>query len=540
MSVLWICADCGGEYSATIGNRDVGDESCPYCANKKILPGLNDLRTTHPDLASEWSPNNDKCLERYWKKSPEYAKWRCHICHGEYSAIIKNREYKDKACPYCNKGELLTGFNDLVTTDKHLASEWSPNNERGPDTVCHSYWLSVKWICPDCSGEYSSLIKDRDFGDDACPYCNRKAVLPGFNDLATVDPALAAEWSPNNEETPDSVRRDVRFRVRWVCPDCDGEYSAKIADREVGDEACPYCNRGNLLAGLNDLVTTDPELAKEWSQNNDKPASSVRKNYVYRALWVCPVCNSDYRASVFDREIGDNACTYCYGPFVKKGYNDLATTEPELIKEWSPNNDRTPDSVKKDLYFYALWICKTCHGEYSAWISVREVGDEACPYCADKSTLTGYNDLATVDPSLAVEWSHNNDRAIDEVRRNQKLVGLWICPTCHGEYSARIADREIGDAACLYCADKKILPGFNSFMVRHKDLMSEWLEVENFLIGINPDLVLDNDRRLVWWQCKDCGKKYILSIYDRLLKQKRGHSSCPFCNGRRIKLVHYI
>jgi len=52
--------------------------------------------------------------------------------------------------------------------------------------------------------------------------------------------------------------------------------------------------------------------------------------------------------------------------------------------------------------------------------------------------------------------------------------------------------------------------------------------------------VLDNDRRLVWWQCKDCGKKYILSIYDRLLKQKRGHSSCPFCNGRRIKLVHYI
>jgi rubrerythrin len=610
MSALWKCPDCVGEYSTAIWDRDIGDESCPYCANRKILPKLNDLRTTHPDLVSEWSPNNDKVPERYWKKSSEYVKWICHVCHGEYSAIIKNREYNDYACPYCNRGELLTGFNDLATTDKQLASEWSPNNDRGPDTVCHSYWLTVKWICPDCGGEYSSPIKDREVGDDACPYCNRKSVLSGFNDLATVDPALAAEWSPNNERTPDSVRRDARLTVRWICPDCGGEYSAKIADREVGDEACPYCNRGDLLAGLNDLVTTDPELAKEWSLNNDKPASSVRRNYVYRALWVCADCGSDYRASVCDREIGDKLCPYCYGSWVKAGYNDLATThpdlasewspsnevdismikketwcnalwicpdcggeyrafvkerevggkscpycygrsalkgvsdlatvKPELVKEWSPNNSRTPDAVRWDIKTYYLWICPTCNQEYSARVCEREIGDEACPYCADKSTLSGYNDLATVDPALAVEWSPSNDRATDEVRRNQKLVGLWICPTCHGEYSARIVDCEIGDEACPYCADKKALPGFNSFMVRQKDLMAEWSEVENFLIEIDPDSVLDNDRRLVWWQCKDCGKKYMLSIYDRLLKQKRGHSSCPFCNGRRTKLVHYI
>lgn len=680
MSALWICPNCKGEYRAAIADRDIGDELCPFCADKKILVGLNDLRTTHPDLVSEWSSNNVKGPEQYWKKSQEYVKWVCHVCHGEYSAIIKNREFNDNACPYCNRSKLLTGFNDLLTTNKQLASEWSPDNERTPDTVCHTYWLTVKWICPDCGGEYFAPIKDREVGDDACPYCNSNIVLPGNNDLLTVYPALAAEWSPSNERNPDSVCRDFKEKVRWICPDCGGEYSAKIAEREVGDEACPYCNRGNLLAGLNDLATTDPGLAKEWSRNNDKPASSVRRNYVYRALWICTDCGNDYRASVCDREIDDKLCPYCYGSRVLTGYNDLATVNPLLAEEWSPNNDRTSDKVRIDRIsdglwvcptchgeysarivdrevgdeacpycankatlvgyndlstvdptlaeewspnnvraidevrinqkFYVLWICPTCHGEYSAriddrevgdgacpycankatlagyndlatadpalakewsqnndkpvssvrrnsvyrvlWvcpdcggeysaiIANREVGDEACPYCANKATLAGYNDLATVDPALAEEWSSNNDRATGEVRRNQNLYGLWICPICHGEYSAKIANREVGDKECPYCANKKALPGFNSFMIKHKDIMDEWLEAENLLIGIDPDTVLDNDRSSVWWQCKDCGKKYLLSIYVRLLKQKRGHSPCPFCNGRRIKLVHYI
>ncbi len=29
---------------------------CPYCAGTAVLPGFNDLATTHPDLSSEWHP----------------------------------------------------------------------------------------------------------------------------------------------------------------------------------------------------------------------------------------------------------------------------------------------------------------------------------------------------------------------------------------------------------------------------------------------------------------------------------------------------
>ena len=30
------------------------DDSCPYCKNRKLLCGFNDLATTHPELVAEW------------------------------------------------------------------------------------------------------------------------------------------------------------------------------------------------------------------------------------------------------------------------------------------------------------------------------------------------------------------------------------------------------------------------------------------------------------------------------------------------------
>jgi DNA-directed RNA polymerase subunit RPC12/RpoP len=238
--------------------------------------------------------------------------------------------------------------------------------------------------------------------------------------------------------------------------------------------------------------------------------------------------------------VGNDACPYCSDRLTLSGYNDLATTDPLLAAEWSHNNIRSVLEVRKNQSLNALWICSTCHGEYSARIDNREVGDDACPYCSDRLTLSGYNDLVTKDPLLAAEWSRNNNQTPNKVRKNQSLVALWICPTCNGEYSARIADREVGDDACLYCSDRKILPGLNSFKACHEDLMSEWLEAENNLLGIDPDMASDTDRRNVWWKCEVCGRKYTLSINDRLLKQKRGHSSCTYCNGRRIKLIHFV
>ena len=52
--VWWRC-EKGHSWQATIASRTSGC-GCPVCANRKILPGFNDLATTHPALAAEWHP----------------------------------------------------------------------------------------------------------------------------------------------------------------------------------------------------------------------------------------------------------------------------------------------------------------------------------------------------------------------------------------------------------------------------------------------------------------------------------------------------
>lgn len=54
--VWWKCKQ-GHEWEAEIKSR-VNGEGCPYCANKKVLEGYNDLQTFFPELVKEW--NYDK------------------------------------------------------------------------------------------------------------------------------------------------------------------------------------------------------------------------------------------------------------------------------------------------------------------------------------------------------------------------------------------------------------------------------------------------------------------------------------------------
>ena len=44
---------CGAEFERVI-NEMTKDGPCPYCENKKVLAGYNDLKTTHPNIAKEW------------------------------------------------------------------------------------------------------------------------------------------------------------------------------------------------------------------------------------------------------------------------------------------------------------------------------------------------------------------------------------------------------------------------------------------------------------------------------------------------------
>ena len=52
--VSWICSK-GHKWVTSIYHRTSRGSNCPYCSNKKILPGYNDLQSQRPDLMCEWN-----------------------------------------------------------------------------------------------------------------------------------------------------------------------------------------------------------------------------------------------------------------------------------------------------------------------------------------------------------------------------------------------------------------------------------------------------------------------------------------------------
>ncbi len=87
----WKCKDCGREWNTLISTRS-GGSKCPYCSGYIFLKGFNDLQTTHPEIASEWSEKNLPLKpDEVNAKSRKNVWWRCGKCGNEWKSVINAR-----------------------------------------------------------------------------------------------------------------------------------------------------------------------------------------------------------------------------------------------------------------------------------------------------------------------------------------------------------------------------------------------------------------------------------------------------------------
>lgn len=129
---------------------------------------------------------------------------------------------------------------------------------------------------------------------------------------------------------PDEVTAMSRKRVYWKCHICGGKFDTIIKERR----GCPYCTGFKALEGFNDITTTNPELVKEWcfDKNNILPRD-VTAGSQKKVFWVCNKGHI-WDAPIRSRVRGQG-CPYCANKRVLEGYNDLATTNSELLDEWN-------------------------------------------------------------------------------------------------------------------------------------------------------------------------------------------------------------
>lgn len=219
-----------------------------------------------------------------------------------------------------------------------------------------------------------------------CPYCARKRLFRGENDLATVFPTIAQYYDVDkNGNTASDVFAKSNKEVWWVC-DNGHSFSMKVLNRIRREKSCPYCSGQKLLTGFNDLQTIYPNIATEWdySKNEGSP-SNYRHGSGYKAWWICNDCGASYQSPI-NTHIQGHKCPYCNGNKVDSGRTDLQTLFPDIAKEYADDNELPVNQISASTHKKVKWICPNCNEEYFASPHHRTSKDKTeCPLCKKQS-----------------------------------------------------------------------------------------------------------------------------------------------------------
>ena len=338
---------------------------------------------------------------------------------------------------------------------------------------------------------------------------------------------LLAEWDSerNLPLTPETVSRGSKRRVFWRCAN-GHSWQAAVHTRSGSGTGCPYCSGRLPVPGETDLATRYPDLAAEWhpTKNGDLTPSDVLPGSHRLVWWQCPH-GHEWRAQIKSRVSGAG-CPVCSNRALLRGVNDLATNNPELARQWHPtkNGDLTPADVVPGTRRKVWWVCDKGH-EWRAAVSAR-VNGSGCPVCTSKKIVPGINDLASQYPAVAKEWhpEKNGSLTPEHIAPASNKKVWWICDKGH-EYQATVASRTQRNGGCPYCANTKVLPGYNDLATLYPHVASQWHPTLNR--PLTPDHILPGSRWKVWWQCKN-GHIWQAVVYSRTGAQNSG---CPFCTG---------
>ena len=135
--------------------------------------------------------------------------------------------------------------------------------------------------------------------------------------------------------------------------------------------------------------------------------------------------------------------------------NSLASVHPELIPEWSERNlPLTPDKITFGSN-KRVWWKGACGHEWETSVKARSKG-EKCPICSGARVIEGINDLATLKPLLAQEWSEKNKLKPTEVSVASHKKIIWKCKHGH-EWEASVKSRTVNGTGCPYCSHNKVI-----------------------------------------------------------------------------------
>ena len=309
---------------------------------------------------------------------------------------------------------MLTEFPDALTDFAYdLNDEPVESLTAGSDHI-------VFWRCHVCNGVYKTSPYHKTKEGTKCPYCSKKAVLSGYNDLKTQRPEYLKYWDfDKNDELgyyPDKVLDSYKGEVYWKCE--KGHSFKKSVLRMTSTEKiiCPVCKeikkkelaiikekkKEERIIKEKENVEREEDKQKELIRisnlrvEKDKERidnfKRVEKMFDYEAnkKWniskdnirandmVCWKCSKNhcFKRS-YDEMLKNTKCPICYAE-----ENSIATMYPSIANIYDEEKNGIP-ATKKIAHIdeYLWWKCKRGHRYIAKLRSVISHKETGCMYC---------------------------------------------------------------------------------------------------------------------------------------------------------------
>lgn len=311
---VWICR-AGHLSRALLGARNrSGRTGCGRCAGREAVPGVTDIATTHPDAFRFWDHTANLVLGlKYWEQTAgrdRLAAWRCSEDHAFQRPIVAF--LADPHCPGCEVPNqryvnLREEFTQFLPWWDH-----ERNTEHNVERVA-MYSEIVAWRCPEERHPFQYTLQDLQRRGGHCPVCTHRQLVPGVNDLATLHPEVAEEFSValNGGVTPDQVWPATPMSYLWVCRKSGHVYPCSPRERTVLGIGCTKCTGRQIEPGESDLGTVKPVVAARWHTfaNGVLTPADVHPGSPRQVYWTC-LCDQPYKSEVRYMRV-DRYCRRC-------------------------------------------------------------------------------------------------------------------------------------------------------------------------------------------------------------------------------------
>ncbi|MBU6201936.1 MAG: DUF559 domain-containing protein [Acidobacteria bacterium] len=264
---------------------------------------------------------------------------------------------------------------------------------------------------------------------------------------------------------------------------------------------------------IKSIAETAPHLVPQWhpTRNGALTPENTGRGSVVAVWWLCDTCGTEWQATPGNRTSkAARGCPGCNGLRASRAAN-LAAEHPELVREWHPGNDGSPETHRSKSAQKVRWICSACSHVWDAAIYARTRGN-GCPACAGV-VVTAEHSLAATHPEIAAHWLEAAEpgHAPENVSSGSTQQVLWGCPTNPDHvFDRTVAQHVNAGGRCPYCTNRRV-DDENCLAATHPELAEEWGSAND----LGPEDVVAGSGYRAQWVCRSCARTWRTTVNSR-------------------------